>query len=216
VPRVKKSSRRKVVVSRDPERTRQRILDPALKEFAAHGFAGARVDAIARRAASNKRMLYHYFTDKEGLFRAVLRHKITSRMHLIETQMPHAKLISSLPLWFKQNCQDTDWVKLLAWESLQTKNDKVLDEKERRRLTLKVRARIRQKQLAGDLRNDVSAAHLNLAKASLAMFPIAFPQITRLITGQAAHDPKFQMQYAKFLETISLAFRPNNGARLKS
>ena len=44
---------------RNPERTRVRILSAALREFAANGFAGARVDAIARRAAINKRKLYH-------------------------------------------------------------------------------------------------------------------------------------------------------------
>jgi AcrR family transcriptional regulator len=48
-------------VSRDPGRTRRRILAAALAEFSAKGFAGARVDAIARRAKGNKRMLYHYF-----------------------------------------------------------------------------------------------------------------------------------------------------------
>ena len=59
--------------TRDPDRTRSRILAAALAEFSSKGFAGARVDAIARRAKGNKRMLYHYFGDKEGLFRAVLR-----------------------------------------------------------------------------------------------------------------------------------------------
>jgi AcrR family transcriptional regulator len=64
---------------RNPERSRARILAAALKEFAAKGFAGARVDAIARRASINKRMLYHYFGDKEELFKAVLRRKISQR-----------------------------------------------------------------------------------------------------------------------------------------
>ena len=64
---------------RNPERTRERILSAALQEFTANGFAGARVDAIARRAAINKRMLYHYFGNKEHLFREVLRRKITER-----------------------------------------------------------------------------------------------------------------------------------------
>ncbi len=45
------------VKTRNPERTRERILSAALKEFATQGFAGARVDMIARRAAINKRML---------------------------------------------------------------------------------------------------------------------------------------------------------------
>ena len=57
---------------RDPERTRQRILDAATEEFARHGLSGARVDRIATRAGANKRMLYYYFGDKDGLFLAAL------------------------------------------------------------------------------------------------------------------------------------------------
>jgi AcrR family transcriptional regulator len=57
---------------RNADRTRQRILDAALEEFSRHGLGGARVDRIAQRAAANKRMLYYYFGDKDGLFLAVL------------------------------------------------------------------------------------------------------------------------------------------------
>ena len=60
--------------ARDPERTRTSILDAATREFARHGLGGARVDRIAARAGANKRMLYYYFGDKDGLFRAVLEH----------------------------------------------------------------------------------------------------------------------------------------------
>lgn len=58
--------------SRNPERTKERILAAARAEFCAHGFGGARVDAIAERAGANKRLLYHYFGNKEDLYRAVL------------------------------------------------------------------------------------------------------------------------------------------------
>jgi AcrR family transcriptional regulator len=58
--------------TRDPERTRAAILDAAIREFATEGFGGARVDAIAARAKINKRMLYHYFGNKEELYLAVL------------------------------------------------------------------------------------------------------------------------------------------------
>lgn len=57
---------------RDPERTRARILQAATEEFSTRGLGGARVDAIARRAGANKRMLYHYFGNKEALFLAVM------------------------------------------------------------------------------------------------------------------------------------------------
>ncbi len=57
---------------RDPNRTREIILCSAQKEFAARGLSGGRVDRIARRARANKRMIYHYFGSKEGLYLAVL------------------------------------------------------------------------------------------------------------------------------------------------
>jgi len=58
--------------SRNPQRTHATILEAATDEFAANGFGGARIDAIAARAKTNKRMLYHYFGDKEALYLAVL------------------------------------------------------------------------------------------------------------------------------------------------
>jgi len=57
---------------RNPEKTRQRVLDAAKVEFARHGLAGARVDAIASRARANKQTIYHYFHNKRDLFLAVL------------------------------------------------------------------------------------------------------------------------------------------------
>ena len=57
---------------RDSERTQAAILGAATDEFARHGLGGARVDRIALRARTNKRMLYYYFGSKDGLFLAVL------------------------------------------------------------------------------------------------------------------------------------------------
>ena len=61
-----------MVNTRDPERTRARILDAATEEFSRYGLGGARVDRIAKRATANKRMLYYYFRDKDNLFLAAL------------------------------------------------------------------------------------------------------------------------------------------------
>ena len=55
-----------------PEESRAAILQAAAKEFAEHGIAGARTDAIAREARVNKALLYYYFKDKETLYGAVL------------------------------------------------------------------------------------------------------------------------------------------------
>lgn len=57
---------------RDPARTRETILQAAQDEFAAKGLFGGRVNQIAKEAGANKRMIYHYFGSKEGLYLAVL------------------------------------------------------------------------------------------------------------------------------------------------
>jgi TetR/AcrR family transcriptional regulator len=55
-----------------PEESRAAILAAAAQEFAEHGIAGARTDAIAREARVNKALIYYYFKDKETLYGAVL------------------------------------------------------------------------------------------------------------------------------------------------
>lgn len=60
------------VRKRDATATRARILNAARSAFAREGFAGARVEQIARHAGTNVQMIYRYFGDKEGLYRAVL------------------------------------------------------------------------------------------------------------------------------------------------
>jgi AcrR family transcriptional regulator len=57
---------------RDADRTRHDILDAARQEFVEHGLSGARVDAIAARTRTTKRMIYYYFGSKKGLYLAVL------------------------------------------------------------------------------------------------------------------------------------------------
>jgi len=60
----------------DPDRTRQDILNVATEEFASAGFSGARVDIIAERTRTSKRMIYYYFGSKEGLYLAALEKRV--------------------------------------------------------------------------------------------------------------------------------------------
>jgi len=202
------------VATRNPERSRERILAAALKEFAAKGFAGARVDFIARRAAINKRMLYHYFGNKEGLFKAVLRRKITARQAWAENLSGDPA--ESLSFWFEAACKDTDWVRLFEWEALQGNSQKVIDEKIRQSATARGLERIRQRQSRGQISTEFDPRHVMLAMRSLTMFPAAFPQLTRLIMGRSVSDPKFQRERAEFLRRFAVALRPaQNGSQVK-
>src|SRR5687767_15037900 len=67
-----RSKTRQVGNRRDPDRTREAILAAAQDEFALKGLSGGRVDEIARRARANKRMIYHYFGSKQGLYLTVI------------------------------------------------------------------------------------------------------------------------------------------------
>jgi TetR/AcrR family transcriptional regulator len=63
---------RKTSRPRDASATREALLDAATLVFAEQGFAGARVDEIAARAGVNKALIYAYYGDKTGIYRAVL------------------------------------------------------------------------------------------------------------------------------------------------
>jgi AcrR family transcriptional regulator len=191
---------------RNPGRSRERILSAALKEFAAKGFAGARVDVIARRANINKRMLYHYFGDKEALFKAVLRRKLTERRTLAESLSGDPE--ETLPFWFEAACKDADWVRLFQWEALQGNLQNVIDEKERTEAMAEGLQRIRLRQERGQISAEFDPRHIMLTLRSLTMFPVAFPQLTRLITGKSVFDPKFQKERSEFLKQFAAVLRP--------
>src|SRR3954449_11457479 len=57
---------------RTPAARKERIVAPAAKEFAAHGYAGANMDRIARTARLNKAMIYYHFRSKAALYREIL------------------------------------------------------------------------------------------------------------------------------------------------
>jgi TetR/AcrR family transcriptional regulator len=194
--------------TRDPGRTKERILTAALKEFAANGFAGARVDVIARHAVINKRMLYHYFGNKEDLFRSVLCRKMAERKAWGDATPDSPS--DSLPFWFDLACKDPDWIRLLEWEALHGGNKPAIDETKRRAAAARAVERIRRRQAAGHLSDAFDPAHMLLAIIGLTTYPVAFPQLTRFITGKQVSDPKFQKERRDFLRKFGAAFSPGN------
>src|ERR1700694_2582013 len=116
---------------RDLNRTRERIMAAAQKEFAAHGFAGARTDAIAHRARVNERMIFYCFDSKEGLYKAVLEQKLSEKAALIES-IPDEDFTGSLIKGFAMACEDIDSLRMGQWEALDRSNRKLVAEEERR------------------------------------------------------------------------------------
>ncbi len=109
--------------TQDPEGVKRNILDVATREFAAKGFSGARVDEIAAKTATSKRMIYYYFRDKEGLFVAVLEEaysgirKIERRLDLGD--LPPGEALRSLAEFtFDYQNAHPDFVRLVMVENI--------------------------------------------------------------------------------------------------
>jgi AcrR family transcriptional regulator len=197
--------------ARDPERTRHSILEAAAREFSDKGLAGARVDAIARRARVNKRMLYHYFGNKEGLFGAVLRGKLLQREALLASAPDDPR--ETLGYWFEAACRDRDWFRLLGWESLQRSRHRLVQETRRRAVLRQAVAQVRRRQARGFLPAGLDPAHLLLSLMAITAYPLALPQITRLVTGQSALGPGFRRARTKFLRSFGALLRGSSRPR---
>ena len=198
-----------VTSSRDPVRTRERILRAARREFVAKGFAGARVDVIARAASVNKRMLYHYFDNKEGLYRATLYEGIATNLDLVASAPTDPDEL--LPFLFARAAKRVDGIRLLQWEALGAGARKPIAEDERRKAWVEGTERIRDAQRAGRLHPDLDAEHLVLALMALTIFPQAFPQLVRMVTGARPSDAEFQRRQARFLRRLGNYLRPSVG-----
>ncbi|WP_293752045.1 TetR/AcrR family transcriptional regulator [Limnohabitans sp. Rim8] len=104
--------------ARNPEDSRDRILQAARQEFAAHGLGGARVDRISEQAGINKRMLYHYFGNKDDLFGAVLEanyaHKRASEQAMrLENEEPREAIRKLVTLTWNYYIDHPEFMNLL-------------------------------------------------------------------------------------------------------
>jgi TetR/AcrR family transcriptional regulator len=186
---------------RDLNRTRERIMAAAQKEFAASGFAGARTDAIARRARINERMIFYCFESKEGLYRAVLAQKLAAAATLVEAT-PEVDFTSSLVEGFAASCADIDGLRMWQWEALDRSKRKLVAEEERRVFLQGEVARWRRAKVNGSLPPDADEEMLLLVSAALRTFPLALPQLTSLVTGMDPLDPEFRRKWSACLEWI--------------
>ncbi len=187
---------------RDRQRTRKRILDAAAKEFSKRGFDGARISEIARRAGASKQLIHHHFRGKEALFLEVHDLKFRPSVQWEETLPENpAEAIAER---FNKRAKDVDYLRFLTWEAASTGNAPVPGEAERQHRISVYGAAIRAMQAAGLMPADMDHKMIQLTILALATYPIAFTQITRLVTGRAGTDPRFQREWSAFLRKIGV------------
>ncbi len=107
----------------NPEKTRENILQAAIVEFVEQGLSGARVDAIAERTHTSKRMIYYYFTSKEQLYVEVLEklygeiRSTENLLHLNELE-PVEAIRRLVAFTFDHHDQHVDFVRIVSIENI--------------------------------------------------------------------------------------------------
>ncbi|WP_410563999.1 TetR/AcrR family transcriptional regulator [Amycolatopsis sp. cmx-4-61] len=185
---------------RDPERTRRLILEAAGAEFAAKGYAGARIAAIAARAGVNQQLISYYFDGKEGLYRALSEGWGQRQGELAAPDLPLSELVRRFAL---EALTSRDGVKLLAWSGLEYAGpDTDPDHGPRtRRLTGTVE-QIAALKAEGRLPEWVDPASLTVLLMAAAMAPVTLPHVVDGLTGKPGDSPEFVRQYADQLARL--------------
>jgi AcrR family transcriptional regulator len=166
---------------RDAEATKERILDAASGEFAEHGLAGARVDAIAARAGANKQLIYAYFGSKEELFAAVLGRRLGLLAE--EIVLEPERLADYAGEIFDFHLDHPELTRLLLYEALHYTNGPVpADERRQAHNAAKVEA-VQAAQGRGIIDPSLDARDIVMFVIALAAWPAAARQVARQITG---------------------------------
>ncbi len=172
------------MATRDPERTQARLLQAATAEFAAHGYAGARIARIAKRAGANQRMVYHYFGNKAGLYEAVFIHLDEDMMRRLAPVLgqlgkePLAALGEAVRQFFDLMRRHPEYSRLTVADMLTRKGPLPYEFTERDpglQMLTQLRPLIEQGRAQGQLtdRTDVL-----LAAVAVMMFCLIYPLVT--------------------------------------
>lgn len=182
---------------RDRARTRRRILEAATREFSDRGFDGARIAEIARRARVSKQLVHHHFHGKEALFNAV--HDVKFRPVVDWDEPLPASAEDLFAERFRLRARDLAYIRFLTWEAAGRRTKPIPGEVARRRRIAQYGAELRRMQAEDKLPRDLDYRMIQLAILGLATYPMAFRQITRLVTGREPIDPVFQRKWLAFL-----------------
>jgi AcrR family transcriptional regulator len=207
-------SRDGLVPQRDAARTRTEILDVATREFADRGYNGARVDEIATKTRTTKRMIYYYFGSKEQLYIAVLE-RVYQQIRTAEQALnvdgldPVDAIRRIAELTFDHHQSHPDFIRLVSIENIHhaehiAKSD-VLS-----RLAnpaLDVLGRILERGVvAGQFRDDVDALDVHMLISSYCVFRVANRHTWRTIFGRDLTDPAFRDRYRTMLGDLVVAY----------
>ncbi len=199
---------------RDPERTRQEILDVALSEFARNGYAGARVDEIAARTRTTKRMLYYYFTSKEQLYIAVLeRAYSTARDAERQLDVDHLEPLSAIrtlaELTFDHHESHQDFISLVAIENIHRAEfivqSPALAELNTPAVAV-IESILQRGRESGAFRRDVEAIDVHMMISAFCFFRVSNRHTFGALFGVDMLDPARRDRYRRMIGDMVVSY----------
>jgi AcrR family transcriptional regulator len=194
----------------DTDATRRRLRDAALVEFAARGFDGTTVAAIATRSGVNKERLYSYFGDKKALWDLVLATELERLATGVElTGVGLDDIGAFAGATYDYHASHPELGRLLQWEGLQPGMPAHTEQR-----TTRYREKVAQfadAQRDGLLDPDIDPAHLVFALIALAAWWQTVPQLAEMITGAAPDDQEERASRRRFVVEAArrIASRPS-------
>jgi TetR/AcrR family transcriptional regulator len=170
-----------------PTGAAERILKAAMREFAKHGFAGARVEHILKRADVSPRSLYYHFGSKQGLYDAVrerLREQHFQDFVSGVTDEPLIdRLLANIDLAMTPRWQQ--WSRMLMWEALDGGDGTAPYPDGTVPGDLLA---FRAAQERGEIDEEFDPYLLTVAFTAITFWPAMFPRSTQRLTGGMAEE----------------------------
>jgi TetR/AcrR family transcriptional regulator len=192
---------------RDAERTRSEILEVATREFAEHGLAGARVDEIAARTRTTKRMIYYYFGGKEQLYIEVLE-AAYARIRSVEREVdvehldPREAIRRLAELTFDHHDSHPEFIRLVSIENIHhaehMRKSKRLANLNHPAIALieRILERGRAERV---FRRDVDPIDVHMLISSFCVFRVANRHTFRTLFERDLTDPERRDHYRRML-----------------
>ncbi|MEV6657242.1 TetR/AcrR family transcriptional regulator [Nocardia fluminea] len=190
--------------------TRERIMAAASTELARAGFAGARMETIARLAGVKKQVIYYYYPSKVELARAVLE-KSNDDAAGLWAMFPTSTLSEICHAAIDQSVESSEGVAHLVWEGQEYANEHSSDfpiGPSRAANLQKIVAVVKAEQSAGRLPTNIAADYFGLLIVLLTTAPAILPQVTDIIVGRNVQDPEFAQGWHALLDHVLEALHP--------
>ena len=171
-----------------------------MAEFAAHGYAGARIAAIAARAGVNQQLISYYFDGKEGLYQAMSEVWGQRESELVTPGTPLSEQLRRMAL---EVLTSRDGMRLMAWSGLEYGGPDTDPDHARRSASLGGAVeQVAELQKAGNLPEWVDPACLTVLLMAAAMAPVTLPHVIEGLVQTDPASPEFVKHYADQLARL--------------